>query len=88
MSKWPKDKLLRHSPKLPLDELIRRYHHNIRAIRESGCAVPSALADTFDPAEIELWFADSAYRVHRLDKVIDGVAKLPPEAELPSPFRD
>lgn len=47
MPSWPKDKLLQHGPDLPMAERIRRYQHNIRAIRASGCAVPtSAYIDT------------------------------------------
>ena len=83
MPTWPKDKLLKHGPELPMEERIRRYQHNIRAIRESGCPVPtSAYADTLDPAEIELWFADSAYRSHRLKEAIKELAKLPPDSEI------
>ncbi|MEI9412663.1 hypothetical protein [Mesorhizobium salmacidum] len=89
MPEWPKDKLLKHGPELPMAERIRRYRHNIRVIRDSGCAVPTpALADTLDPAEIELWFADSAFRSHRLKRAIEAVAQLPEEATLPSPFTE
>ncbi|GLS37440.1 hypothetical protein GCM10010869_30330 [Mesorhizobium tianshanense] len=64
MPTWPKDKLLKHGPELPIKERVRRYQHNIRAIRESGCAIPpSACVDTLDPAEIELWFADNSNRI-------------------------
>lgn len=84
MPTWPKDKLLKHGPELPMEERIRRYQHNIRAIRESGCAVPtSAYIDTLDPAEIELWFADSAYRIDRLNKAITGLAALPDDTLVP-----
>lgn len=55
MPTWLKDMLLQHGRELPMEERIRRYQHNIRTIRASGCAVPP---DTLDPAEIELWFAD------------------------------
>jgi hypothetical protein len=55
MPKWPKDKLLLHGHELPIKERIRRYQHNIKTIRASGCAVPTtALIDTLDPVEIEL----------------------------------
>jgi hypothetical protein len=75
MGDWPKDKLLRHGPELPVEERIRRYQHNIRTIREAGCAVPtSAMVDTLDPAEIELWFADGAFRSHRLENAISVLA--------------
>jgi hypothetical protein len=87
MPEWPKDKLLQHGPELPMAERILRYQHNIRAIRESGCGVPtSALVDTLDPAKIELWFADSAFRSHRLKRVIERIAQLPEDTTLPSPF--
>lgn len=75
MVEWPKDKLLRHGPELPMDERIRRYQHNIRTIRAAGCAVPtSALIDSLDPSEIELWFADSAFRIDRLGRVATALA--------------
>lgn len=75
MGIWPKDKLLKHGPELPMAERIRRYQHNILEIRAAGCAVPTAaMIDSLDPAEIELWFADNAFRLHRLDKVIDALA--------------
>lgn len=87
MPTWPKDKLLKHGPDLPMDERIRRFQHNIRTIHESGCAVPtSAYPDTLDPAEIEVWFADSAYQIDRLQAAIKGVAKLPEGTTIPSPF--
>ena len=75
MPVWPKEKLLKHGPEFPLEERIRRYQHNIRTIREAGCAVPtSALIDSLDPAEIELWFADNAYRIDRLEKAVEALA--------------
>lgn len=67
MPTWPKDQLLQHGPKLPMTERVRRYQHNIEAIRAAGCAVPtSAYVDTLDPVAIEMWFLDSAERRHRL----------------------
>lgn len=87
MPTWPKDKLLKHGPDLPMEERIRRYQHNIRTIRESGCAVPStAMADTLDPAEIELWFADNAFNIDRIKQVMKAVAELPEDTLLPSPL--
>ena len=66
MPVWPKDKLLKHGPDLAMAERIRRYQHNIEIIRASGCAVPTpSMIDSLDPAAIELWFADSAFRIHR-----------------------
>lgn len=87
MPKWPKDRLLKHGPELPMAERIRRYQENIRTIRASGCAVPtSAMVDTLDPAEIELWFADNAFTIDRLKNLTPKIAKLPPDTEFPSPF--
>lgn len=84
---WPKDKLLKHGPDLPMEERIRRYQQNIRTIRESGCAVPTtAMVDTLDPAEIEIWFADNAFNIDRLKDVMKRVADLPDDTLLPSPF--
>lgn len=74
MGEWPKDKLLRHGPELPMHERIRCYQHNVRTIRAAGCAVPtSAMIDTLDPAEIELWFADSAFQIDRLGNAISAL---------------
>ena len=85
MPTWPKDKLLKHGPDLPMEERIRRYQHNIRTIRESGCAVPTtAMVDTLDPAEIELWFADNAFNIDRIKKVMKAVAELPDDTMMPS----
>ena len=84
MPDWPRDKLLKHGPDLPMSERIRRYQENIRTIRESGCAVPtSAMIDSLDPAEIELWFADNAFHTNRLKQLTVKVAHLPPETEIP-----
>ena len=87
MPTWPKEKLLKHGPDLPMEERIRRYQHNIRTIRESGCAVPTtAMVDTLDPAEIEIWFADNAFNIDRIKEVMKRVADLPDDTLLPSPF--
>ena len=78
MPEWPRDKLLKHGPELPMAERVRRYQHNIEVIRASGCAVPTtAMIDSLDPAEIELWFADNAFRIHRLGNAIDVFANGP-----------
>ena len=87
MPTWPKEKLLKHGPDLPMEERIHRYQHNIRTIRESGCAVPTtALIDTLDPAEIEVWFADNAFNIDRIKQVMKAVAELPEDTLLPSPL--
>lgn len=87
MPTWPKDKLLKHGPDLPMEERIRRYQHNIRTIREFGCAVPTtAMVDTLDPAEIEMWFADNAFNIDRIKQVMKAVAQLPDDTLLPSPL--
>ncbi len=86
MADWPKDKLLKHGPDLPMAKRIRRYQQNIRTIRASGCTVPApAMVDTLDPAEIELWFADNAFNIDRLSKLIVRIADLPPETKIPGP---
>ena len=85
MGHWPKDKLLRHGPDLPMEERIRRYQHNVRAIREAGCKVPtSAMIDSLDPAEIELWFADRAFNIHRLENAIRLLADSSEESDRDS----
>lgn len=87
MPEWPKEKLLKHGPELPMEERIRRYQENIRTIRSSGCAVPtSAMVDSLDPAVIELWFADNAFSLDRMRKLTTKLSQLPDDAELPSPF--
>lgn len=85
MGKWPKDKLLRHGPELPMAERIRRYQHNVRTIREAECAVPTpAMIDSLDPAEIELWFADGAFTSHRLEGAIRALANSMEEPDRDS----
>lgn len=80
MPTWPKDELLQHGPDLRMAERVRRYQHNIRTIRASGCAVPtSAYIDTLDPVAIEMWFHDSAERRHRLKVAVQALAAMPPE---------
>ena len=87
MPTWPKDRLLKHGPDLPMEERIRRYQHNIRTIRESGCSVPTtAMIDTLDPAEIEIWFADNAFNIDRIKQVMKTAAELPDDTMLPSPL--
>lgn len=77
---WPKHELLQHGPDLPMAGRVRRYQHNVRTIRASGCAVPtSAYIDTLDP--VAMWFLDSAERRHRLKAAVQGLAALPPEPE-------
>jgi hypothetical protein len=85
LPEWPKDKLLRTGSDLPMAERIRRYQHNIRTIRASGCVVPTfSMVDTLDPAEIEIWFADKAFTTDRLDRLMRRIADLPAETEFPS----
>lgn len=86
MPLWPKDKLLKHGPELPMDERIRLYQHNIRQIRASGCAVPEpAMIDTLDPAKIELWFADKAFNIERLGQLAKRISGLPQDRTIPAP---
>jgi hypothetical protein len=87
MPEWPKEKLLKHGPELPMEERIRRYQENIRTIRASGCVVPTAaMVDSLDPAVIELWFADNAFSIDRIRKLTAKIAELPDDTEFPSPF--
>ena len=84
MPQWPRSQLLRLDPELPMAERVRRYQHNIRVIRASGCRVPTpALIDTLDPKEIEAWFAEGAATSHRLKKLIKRLAGLPDDAKVP-----
>ena len=83
MPKWPRSQLLRHGPELPMAERVRRYQHNIRLIRASGCRVPTpALIDTLDPEEIEAWFAEGEAASHRLKELIKRLAGLPDDTKV------
>jgi hypothetical protein len=63
---------------------VRRYQHNIRVIRGSGCRVPTpALIDTLDPKKIEAWFAEGEATSHRLKKLIARLAGLPDDTKVP-----
>jgi hypothetical protein len=74
MGEWPTDELLRHGPELPMAERIRRYQHNIRAIRAAGCVVSTpSMIDSLDPGKIELWFVDNAFQIDRLGKAISAL---------------
>ena len=81
---WPKAQLMRHGPELPLPERVRRYQHNIKAIRAAGCKVPSsAMPDTLDPQTIANWFMTSAETSRRLKALIRAIAKLDAGSEIP-----
>ena len=81
---WPKAQLLRHGPELPLSERVRRYQHNIKTIRSSGCKVPSgAMPDTLDPQVIANWFVTRAETSRRLKALIKTLAKLDAGTEIP-----
>lgn len=87
MGSWPKSQLLRHGPELPMAERVRRYQHNIRAIRASGCNVPTfAMPDTLDPVEIEEWFKAKELTIARLKNLIRRLAQLPDDTLVPSPL--
>jgi hypothetical protein len=84
MPQWPRSQLLRHGPELPMAERVRRYQHNIRIIRASGCRVPTpALIDTLDPQEIEARFAEGAATSLRLKTLIKRLAGLPDDTKVP-----
>ncbi|MEY9304781.1 hypothetical protein ABIF21_000053 [Bradyrhizobium elkanii] len=78
---WPK--LLRHGPELAMSERIERYRHNTRAIRASGCSVPSALINSLDRRKIRKWFEDSEQTSARLRDLIRTLAKLPADTTIP-----
>lgn len=66
-------------------ERIARYQHNIRAIRASGCGVPTvAMVDSLDPREIEAWFKTGEETTTHLVVVIGKLSRLPDDAEMPS----
>jgi hypothetical protein len=84
MPQWPRSQFLRHGAELPMAERVRRYQHNIRVIRASGCRVPTpALIDTLDPQEIEAWFAEGAATSIRLKTLIKRLAGLPDGTKVP-----
>lgn len=78
---WPK--LLRHGPELAMSERIRRYQQNIRAIRASGCGVPTALVNSLDRRKIRAWFEESERTSARLRGLIADLAKLPARTTIP-----
>ncbi len=81
---WPKVQLMRHGPELPLPERVRRYQHNITAIRAAGCKVPSiAMPDTLDAQIIAHWFMTGAETSRRLKALIKTLAKLDAGTEIP-----
>lgn len=84
---WPKGELVRiGGPERPLSERIQRYRANVLAIREAGHAVPSAMADTLDEAEIEAWIKKSDATVALLEGTIRRVSELPDDTTFPSPL--
>ncbi|MEH2705197.1 hypothetical protein DXU06_10630 [Bradyrhizobium elkanii] len=66
-----------------MSERIERYRHNTRAIRASGCSVPSALINSLDRRKIRKWFEDSEQTSARLRDLIRTLAKLPADTTIP-----
>jgi hypothetical protein len=84
VSKWPKSQMLLHGPELPMAERVHRYQHSIRAIRASGCRVPTPhMVDTLDQAEIEAWFVAGTATCARLRRLIGALGRLPEDTLIP-----
>ncbi len=84
---WPKNELVSiGSPEMPMAERVTRYRANVMAIHEAGHAVPSAMVDTLDVAEIETWIRKSDERIARLNRTMRRIAQLPDDTTFPSPF--
>ena len=84
---WPKSELVRiGGPEMPMAERVTRYRANIMAIHEAGHAVPAAMADTLDVAEIEAWIRKSDERMARLNRTMRRIAQLPDDTTFPSAF--
>ena len=56
------------------------------AIRETGHAVPAAMADTLDAAEIKAWIRKSDETIARLNRTMRRIGQLPDDTTFPSPF--
>ena len=84
---WPKNELVSiGDPEMPMAERVTRYRANVMAIREVGHAVPSAMTDTLDAAEIEAWIRRSDETKARLTRVMRRIAQLPDDTTFPSPL--
>lgn len=84
---WPKGELVSvGGPEMPMAERVNRYRANVMAIREAGHAVPSAMADTLDPAEIEAWIRRSDETKALLARAMRRIGQLPDDTTFPLPF--
>ena len=84
---WPKGELVSvGGPEMPMIERVTRYRANIMAIRETGHAVPAAMADTLDAAEIEAWIRKSDETIGRLNRTMQRIGQLPDDTTFPSPL--
>ena len=82
---WPKGELVSvGGPEMPMTERVTRYRANVMAIHEAGHAVPSAMADTLDAAEIEAWIRKSDETTARLANAMRRIGQLPGNTTLPS----
>ena len=80
---WPRSKLVRIDPTLPIAERVELYRQNIRTIRASGCNVPSVMPDTLDAATIAAWFDANDEYSRRLKSVIRTLARLDAGITIP-----
>ena len=84
---WPRSELVSiGGPNMPMAERVTRYRANVMAIHEAGHAVPSAMADTLDAAEIEAWIRRSDETTARLARIIRRIGDLPDDTTFPSPL--
>lgn len=84
---WPKGELVSiGGPDMPMAERVTRYQANVMAIREAGHQVPSPMADTLDPTEVEAWLKASDGTAARLARAIRRTSGSPAGTTFPSPF--
>ena len=84
---WPRSEFVSlGGPEMPMPERVTRYRSNVLAIRKAGHAVPSAMADTFNAAEIEAWIRRSDETMARLAGAMRRIGQLPDDTTFPSPL--
>ena len=73
---WPRSEFVGvGSPEMPMAERVLHNRANVMAIRDARHAVPSAMVDTLDAAEIETWIRSSDETTARLANAISHSRK-------------
>lgn len=68
------------------DARIAILRGNIRVMQEELGYVPHVYPQTAD--DVPAWIDASGRRISRIERVIEGLSKLPDDATVPSPFLD